>query len=318
MKSNSINKAAILVVASHSAWAQRQGMVETFCQVLDALTKRKDTDVAAVVLVNGDKAKVLAEHAQGDPEGVVRKIAAVHPRGHSYLGEAKSLALDLLPEDTAHAELFVISNGQSVDDTSKIDQEIMRRVQAGTLTVHALLYGMTYEETVPRPLAQKEWVDLKGQYIAMDGTNVCGWSTRRGCPKLNQLLAICRYCRMGGVDYTAWFDPSFKYCLEKFDPAAGRTLQALLNTRPDRFKEVPAGLLNGQPIKADTFVLNDAAAHNGWYLANDLYRAEANDNPARYGWVKDASDKRIAGQVSGNYIFLEPIGWKIQINDKIK
>lgn len=317
MKSNSIKKAALVVVASHSAWAQRQGMVETCSQVLDALTRRKDTDVA-VILVNGDVAKVLDEHAQGDPEAVARQIAAQHPRGHSYHGEAKSLALGLLPEDTAHAELFVISNGLPVDDTAKIDQEIMRRVQAGTLNVHALLYGMPYVETAPRPLAQKEWVDLKGQYISMDGTNVCGWSTKRGQPNLNQLLAICRYCRMGGVNYTAWFDPSFKYCLREFDPAAGRTLQALLNTRPDRFKEVPAGQLNGQLIKADTFVLNDAAAHNGWYIANDLYRAEANDNPGRYGWVKNASDKRIVGQVSGNYIFLEPIGWKIKINDKIK
>lgn len=317
MKSNSFKKAAIVVVASHSAWAQRQGMIETFCQVLDALTMRKDTDVA-VVLVNGDEAKLLDEHAQGDPEAVARKIAAVHPRGHSYHCEAKSLALGLLLEEAASAELFVISNGQSVDDTSKIDQEIMRRVKAGVLKVNTLLYGMQYVETIPRPIAQKDWVDLKGQYIAMDGTNVCGWSTRRGCPKLNQLLAICRYCRMGGVDYTAWFDPSFKYCLGKFDPAAGRTLQALLNTRLDRFKEVPAGQLKGQPIKADTFVLNDAAAHNGWYLANDLYRAEANDNPGRYGWVKDSSDKRIVGQVSGNYIFLEPIGWRINIDDKIK
>ena len=317
MKSNSIKKAVLVVVASHSAWAQRQGMLETFCQVLDALNRRKDTDVA-VVLVNGDVAKVLDEHAQGDPEAVARQIAAVHPRGHSYLGEAKSLALGLLPENAAQSELFVISNGQPVDDTVKIDQEIMSRVKAGVLKVNTLLYGMQYEETVPRPLAQKEWVDLKGQYIAMDGTNVCGWSTRRGCPKLNQLLAICRYCRMGGVDYTAWFDPSFKYCLGKFDPAAGRTFQALLNTRPDRFKEVPAGQLNGQLIKADTFVLNDAVAHNGWFLANDLYRKEANENPVRYGWVKGASDKRIVGQVSGNYIFLEPIGWKIKIDEKIK
>ena len=191
----------------------------------------------------------------------------------------------------------------------------------GSFSISASVRNRSFSQNHLNPsqlaVENTDWVDLKGEYVAVDGSNVCGWSTKRGCPNLNQLLAICRYCRMGGVDYTAWFDPSFKYCLEKFDSAAGRTLQALLNTRPDRFKEVPAGLLNGQPIKADTFVLNDAAAHNGWYLANDLYRKEANDNPARYGWVKDASDKRLVGQVSGNYIFLEPIGWRIKIDEKI-
>ena len=142
---------------------------------------------------------------------------------------------------------------------------------------------------------------LKGKFVSIDGTNVSGWSRRKGEPRLTQTLAVCRYFAENDVRFTCWFDANFRHCLAKYSQRDAVVLDRILREEPAIFKIAPAGVDQyGEKIKADKYVLRDAESVNGgMVMAGDLYRKEVKEN-AEFAWVRCQPERRITGQISAN------------------
>lgn len=141
----------------------------------------------------------------------------------------------------------------------------------------------------------------RGRFAVLDGTNVAGWSRRRGEPRLAQTLAICRWFADNGVQFSCWFDSSFRWCLRKRFQRDAEVLDMVLREEPSLFKLSPAGVdSSGVTRKADPYVIQDAATvPDSMIVSNDLYRAEVDANPSAFGWVRDPA-RRITGQIAAN------------------
>lgn len=141
-----------------------------------------------------------------------------------------------------------------------------------------------------------------GRFVSLDGANVAGWSRRRGEPRLAQTLAVCRWLSTNGVRFSCWFDSNFRWCLRKYAPRDAAVLDAILREEPNLFKQAPAGRnAAGESIKADGFVIRDAGSYpDGLILTGDLYRREAREAPAVFGWTQTHPERRITGQIAAN------------------
>lgn len=154
--------------------------------------------------------------------------------------------------------------------------------------------------------ASEDCCPWRGRFVSIDGTNVAGWSRRRGEPRLVQTLAICRWFDRHHVKYVCWFDANFRHCVEQWSRHNGvgdaEALGRILAEQPDLFKQAPAGVAeSGRPIKADPFILRDASSvPNGLILSCDLYRLEAQTNPELFGWTQRHPDRRITGGIAAN------------------
>lgn len=141
-----------------------------------------------------------------------------------------------------------------------------------------------------------------GRYVAIDGTNVAGWGQRKGEPRLAQVLAVCRYFSGTGVRFACWFDSNFRWVVKRFSERDAAVLERILKEEPGVFKQSPAGSgAGGEAIKADPFVLRDAAGEpDGMVLSDDLFRREAEADPAAFGWAQREPERLIKGAVAGN------------------
>ena len=155
--------------------------------------------------------------------------------------------------------------------------------------------------TAQRPL-RAAYCPWRGHFVSMDGTNVSGWSRRRGEPRLAQTLAICRWFSTNGIRFSCWFDSNFRRCLMKYAPKDAAVLEAILREEPNLFKQAPAGRNSmGEPIKADPYVIRDADSFpGGLILTGDLFRREAKEAPAVFGWTQTHPERRITGQIAAN------------------
>ena len=142
----------------------------------------------------------------------------------------------------------------------------------------------------------------RGGFASTDGANVAGWGQRRGEPRLAQTLALCRWHSNNDVRFICLFDANFPWSLRRFNASHADILEQVLQHEPDLFKLAPAGVkADGKPRKADPYVLQNAAAvPNGLIVSNDLYRAEIEANPQKFGWLLHHPERRITGMIDAN------------------
>lgn len=144
------------------------------------------------------------------------------------------------------------------------------------------------------PAAGCPWT---GRFAVVDGSNVAGWGRPRGQPRLAQPLAAVRYLQANGVRCICLFDANFRWALKRRLPHDADVLDRLLQDEPEVFKQSPAGAgPDGKPIKADVFILREAAAEpDGLVITNDLYRAETGADSDAFGWVAREPARFIRG-----------------------
>lgn len=252
----------------------------------------------------------------------------------------------------AQPEIVCVTDGDSTDSVAKVAAEVARRIRMGELKMTVLGFGdLAVSSLTPFGCEVRRVADASdlaptltdfaltsvsdvgatavqafqhgsvvnlppGSFVALDGTNIAGWSTRRGKPNLATTLAICRTLKLKRIPYEVWFDANF---IHNLPPEDARVLESLFKNRPETFKCAPAGIdpRTSEPYKADIFVLQAVISHgieNSYYISNDLYRKEAKIDPQRFGWTQDRADRRICGNLSGDVVLLEPLGWRIETN----
>ena len=153
------------------------------------------------------------------------------------------------------------------------------------------------EAPASAPTAGCPWT---GRFAVVDGANVAGWGRSRGQPRLAQPLAVVRYLQANGARCVCLFDANFRWALKRRLPNDADVLERLLREEPGVFKQSPAGAgPDGKPLKADSFVLREAASEpDGMVVSNDLYRAEADAAPDAFGWVRREPDRFIRGMAA--------------------
>lgn len=172
-------------------------------------------------------------------------------------------------------------------------------VEDATTDVSATGMSTDGLSAVPSGAGEVPW---GGRYVAIDGANVAGWGRRKGEPRLAQVLALCRWLSDHGVRFTCWFDAGFRWAVKGFSESDSAVLERVLKAEPGVFKQSPAGGgADGETIKADPFVLRDAAGvPGGLVVSNDLYRTEAEKDSEAFGWTQREPDRFIRGAVAGN------------------